>query len=159
MKVKISVNDIPYSGYVNIDPEPVINEDTKHIAVKIGNPKSLNDLEDAVCDELVIHNYIEKLNVNEIYSIISSWCRKLRHRGSIKIVGTNLDTVVRAYLNGQINNRDFNAKIFGEQKTPWDSNTLMMNYTDIVDILIDIGLKIRTTELIGDKYIIVAYRV
>jgi predicted SAM-dependent methyltransferase len=157
MKLKISVKDIPYSGYVNIDPKPIINEDTKHI--EVNHPEEKLAIEDATCEEIVIHNYLEKLNADSVYAVIANWVKKLRHSGTIKIIGTNLDTVVRSYLNGQINNLDFNKKLFGEQGNTWDSNSLMMNYMDVVDILVDCGLKIRSKELLGDKYVIVAYRV
>ena len=158
-KVKVSVNDVPYNGYINIDPSPDLStENARSCEVLIGNPTDLSQIEDGTCNELLIRDYIDHLNVSNLYAILSIWCKKIRKNGTLTISGTDFDSLVRAYLNGTINLKDVNDILFGTYKTAWDMKSICINHAHVTDIIKDCGLNIKSVERINYKYIITAIK-
>lgn len=159
-KVKVSVGDLPYTGYINIDPIPQIEQSKlSEYDILVGNPSDLSQIEDGSCSELLIRNFIEHLNTGNLFPMITEWSKKLRKNGTITISGTDFHALTRLYANGQLTLSEMNAILFGEQKRAWDSKSLCVNISDIVDILINAGLKIVSKEIEGYVYIVTAKRV
>lgn len=159
MKLKVSVNDVPYNGYTNIDPSPNLEDEKyKDCDILIGNPTNLSMIEDSTCEEILIRKYIEYINVSNMFPLIEAWCKKLRHGGTITISGLDFDSIIARYLNGEMNLRDVNAALYGEHKNAWDIHSLCINGSHIADILKHLGLSILSEELINNNFIIRAKR-
>jgi predicted SAM-dependent methyltransferase len=159
-KVKISVGDLPYTGYINIDPVPQIEESKlSEYTILVGNPSDLSQIEDGSCDEIIVRQFVEHLNTNNLFSTLTAWAKKLRRNGEIIISGTDFFTLMSLYKNGQLTLSETNAILFGEQKRAWDSKSLCVNISDITDILSSAGLKIISKQIEGFIYIIKAKRV
>lgn len=159
-KVKVSVNDLPYTGFINIDPVPQIEQSKlSEYEILVGNPSDLSRIEDGSCSELIVRSYIEHLNTESLGFTLQTWAKKLRKGGTITISGTDFQSLIRLHMNGQLNLSETNAILFGTQKTAWDSKSLCVNISDISDLLANCGLQIISKDIQGYIYIVKAKRV
>lgn len=159
MKVRISVGQKPISSYLNIDPSPNIEKD------KIGqfdcylcDIRNISELvEEAGCEELLVET-LDYIRSGEIIEVIQHWISRLRHKGKIIIKGTNLESAVKKFLNGEITTLDLNILLFGEGNHPWSYKNGCINLEEVDEILRKGGLKIVSKQIIGTEFIIAAQR-
>jgi len=157
MKIKLSIGKLPYSGFLNLDPLSIIEEDKRDQFNIIKDFNAINNIENASCTEILVENAIHYININHMVETIDSWITKLRHNGKIIINGTNLESIVKQYLNGQLTTLDFNVFIYGYNKD-------LPNYTscvcidEIEEVLVRAGLNITHKQLIDTEFTITGQR-
>jgi len=157
VKIKLSVGESPYNGYLNIDPCPKIEQDkVGTYNLLIAAPREI-PVENAVVDEILC-NSIEYLTRLNFAGYVEHWASKLRHRGTITITGTDLEKTLLDYHNGVINIAELNTILYGNHEHPWDAKSLHLSQADISSVLLSAGLKIKRKMFEGNKYIITAER-
>lgn len=159
MKLRLSVGQIPYSGFTNIDPAPVIEEDKLgQFDVYAGDFKNLETIEDSSCKEIVVEGCLDYIHIDFTVDVIKHWISKLRHGGRIIIRGTNLESVVKLFLNGEITTLDFNHLIYGTGKNTWDNKSGCVNLEEVDEVCRKEGLKILSKQIHSEEFILIAIR-
>jgi len=150
-KVKISVHDIPYSGYINIDPDPIVEED-KGIKNVIKNIYTNIDeyVDDNECLEILAKNILDYIKNDQIESYLLHLRKKINKNGELIIGGTDIDLVLSDYLNGGMNEEKFNLLLFGEQNRPSLFKRGITTLKNIVNISIKCGFVV--TEQFSENY-------
>lgn len=160
MKIRLSINEVPYSGYTNVDPCPII-EDGKEgqFEVYAGDFKDLDLIaETASCVEILAENVVDYVNVDRVIDVINHWVSKLRHGGRIIIKGVNLESLVKKFLNGELTTLDFNKILFGESNHPWQHKSGCINLEDVDETLRKAGLRVVHKKLDDVEYVIIGQR-
>lgn len=157
MKLKLAINDVPFSGYVNIDPCP--KQSPAQCDILIGDPRiSVGAAEDNECIEILAPNMMNYLHHTEIVPFLQSWIKKLRHSGRFIIGGIDGFEVAKKYARGEINTIDFNTCLYGPQKTAWGYYLGTITLHELTAILEQLGLKIEKREVTNGRFMIVGVR-
>lgn len=102
MKLYIMVNQQPLQGYVNIDV-------SKH-QLDLGN---LNQIcEDAECTEIVLNDILRFIPYSQLPTVIQHMSKKLRHKGKITFIFSDLNHIIRRYNIASINEQQLNEWLF-----------------------------------------------
>ena len=171
MKLNITIGgkDI-LNGYLNIDPThnaPQIKILTKsNITDNIANDNVLKadirnldkHVEDAECEEIIINHVCDFLEMQDALSAIKHWSGKLRHKGSITLIGSDAYEICKAFLNGESNILEFNQKMHGEFSAPWDVKMSHFTMESACEALAALGLEISTKRINKYSYIVKAVR-
>jgi len=171
MKLNITIggNDI-LSGYLNIDPTheaPQVKILTKSsITDNIANDNVLKadirnldgHVEDAECTEIIINNICDFLEMQDALSAMKHWSKKLRHKGSITLIGSDAYEISKAFLNGELNILEFNQQMHGEFSAPWDVKMSHFTMEAACEALAALGLEISTKRLHKYNYTVKAVR-
>lgn len=115
MRVKISVNKMPYSGYENIDPDPIFYEDLGCTPKSIRNIEILDDRE---CDEIILDECLSYIPHQELGNYLHSVTKKIKRGGKLTIVESDAKKIVFDYYYGSLTEEVFNYKFFGNQSRP-----------------------------------------
>lgn len=160
MKVRLSVGKIPWSGYINIDPAPQIEQGKENqYTAYAGDIKDLDlFVEDAQCVELLTEDCLDYISVDIIIDVIKHWIKKLRHGGRIILRGTNLESIVKMFLNGELTTLDLNHIMYGKSNNPLDHKYGCFNLEDIDEICRQEGLIIVSKKLDQFEFILIAQR-
>lgn len=156
MKVKVSIGGNPFSGYLNIDPSPIIKDDKQNILLT--NVKTLNDIEQAECEELIVDGVIDYISAENTLNIVGIWCSKLRHNGKITIIGTDINVITKKYINGELTTPDFNELLYGKCNHPWQFKSGMINVEELCEILISYDIEILERNIEDNKFIVIGKR-
>jgi hypothetical protein len=151
MIVRLSVNKKPISGYVNIDPRPLPTD--YEVTVHPNGIENIdNIIGQAECLELIADDCINHVPGTKLLDCITNWVSKLRHNGKLTITGNDAEVLCKAYLNGELDTKEFNEALFEK------SNKSCFTSDDIGIILTTLGLRLTSKQLQGHKYIITAKR-
>ena len=160
MKIRLSVNKLPWSTHLNIDPCPLIEQNMENqfevFARDIRNLDSI--VETSECTEILVEDGIDYVHTSVLIEVVENWLSKLRHNGTIILKGTNLETVVRKYINGQITTLDLNNILYGTQDHPWHYKSGCVNIEEVVEILQKAGLKIISKQIDNDQFVVIGRR-
>jgi hypothetical protein len=122
MKLRLSVGEIPKSGYCNIDPIPKMNGDAG-LTVKPIDFRVLDFFDiskDAECTEVLIDGAIDYVSSESLLSFLQYFCKKLRKYGEIHINGLDINEVARYIYNDEISEESANQVLFGRQDSAWN---------------------------------------
>lgn len=157
MKIKLSINDVPFSGYVNIDPFPKPSPaDCDQV---IGDPRvSIGVAEDNECIEILAPNIVNYIHHTELMNFITEWAKKLRHGGKFILGGVDGFDVAKRYARQEITTQEYNAMLYGPQKTAWGYFLGNMPLHEITNIFEGIGLRIEKREVNNGHFIVVGVR-
>lgn len=158
MKVRLAVHQPPYSGYLNVDPVPILEEGKDYNVSQtdfrnLDNVCSQSSLFELLCDDVL--DYIPRTNLR---AVLSNWVSKLRHSGKITLSGTDIYEVCRLFLTGSINNEEFNVITHGSHNDVWDVKLSQSTLNEVTDLLSEFGLKIVSKSLDGFRFFIEAVR-
>lgn len=146
MKIYIHVGKTPISGYLNI------NLGTDNL--------DLNNLdqvcEAAECIELVLDDILQYIPLQQIPLVIQKLATRLRKQAKLTIVSNDVNSCINMYKNGRMSLADLNLVLYGVNNIKKIS---CISHTDITKLIEQIGLKIISVEISGEKFIIVAQRV
>lgn len=158
MKVRLSVGQQPYSGYLNIDPFPSL-EQGKQYDVVPGDIKNLdNFVEPAQATEILAIDVLDYINHSEMVAVLNHYTSKLRHRGKIVIGGTDAMETAKQYLTGKLDTVDFNNTMFGSSQNAWSQKSGVITLTELWQLLQDLGLKVTKKNIDGNKMFVEAFR-
>ena len=116
MKLRLSVGQKPISGYVNVDPAPVL-EDEK-VGQFVIKPIDFRTMEyfdtakTAECTEIIIDRAVDYIRFDALESFISTMCSKLRKYGIIYLIGLDITEVTRKYYNDEVNRFNVAIQVF-----------------------------------------------
>jgi hypothetical protein len=157
VKIKLSVGDTPYTGYLNIDPCPKVEQDKiGQFNLIIAAPKEI-PVENATCDEILCLS-VEYLTGQTIAGFFQHAASKLRHHGKLIVSGTDLEKVSLDFFNGLITTVEFNKILYGNQTHTWDYKSLHLTQSDVSVLLQAAGLKIKKKVFDKNQYVITAER-
>lgn len=156
MKLKLSVGDIPFSGYLNIDPIPQATPANGDLLV--GDPRILNMVETSECTEILAPDILDYIHISQLIPFIQLLVSKLRHGGRLIIGGTDLHTLSRCYMIGEIKTEDLVNKLYGDQFGAWKNKCGAYPMHEIVAILKELGLQIVRKNLTNDKMFVEGVR-
>jgi Glu-tRNA(Gln) amidotransferase subunit E-like FAD-binding protein len=160
MKVKLSIGQTPWTGYLNIDPAPQSTsnkiDDYKIVAGDIRNIDAF--VEDAECQELIVQGAIDYVPIRLVVDVLHHWIKKLRHKGIITITGTNLESLFKLYLNGQLTTLDINQLLYGVCEHPWTYKSSCICLEEVDEVFRKAGLNIIRKKIEESSFTIVGQR-
>lgn len=147
MKIQITIDDKPMSGYLYISPK---------------NGQNLynldNILSDNECLEIWADKILDYIPLDKIQIFVTQLLKKLRHGGKIILGGTDIYEVSKQLMNGKINTQDCNIIMYGSQKSTWDIKRSSLTLVDLSDLLVQLGLRITKKRIAGIEMIVEAIR-
>ncbi len=135
-------------GYVNIDLRKLPKTDLGATAVSL--PFSSGSV-----DEIVASDVFEHIGRHSTLAALREWHRVLRPKGILKIKTPNLRVLAQAYVEGRIDLREFDRKVYGNQEgdDPANFHRSGTDRTTLEAILKSVGFReIRITELEGGDW-------
>lgn len=156
MKLRLSVGQKPISGYVNVDPAPVLEDDK--VGQFVIKPIDFRTMEyfdtakQAECMEILIDRAVDYIRFDALESFISTMCSKLRKYGIIYLIGLDITEVTRKYYNDEITEEEYNLLLFGSGNHPWAFKNGCYSVHTIGDLLVKNGLTIQTKSINDSFY-------
>jgi hypothetical protein len=133
MRVKIGVNKFPYSGYLNIDPDPIISSD---IETHISSIRNLdNILDERECDTVILDECLCYIPHQEIGDYIHYVISKIKRGGELVILDQDTMSLSYDYYCGLVDEQIFNEKLFGNQDRPSLFKTCCLSLRSLKDFL------------------------
>lgn len=103
MKLRLHVGQVNYSGYTNIDLK-------KHMI-------DLSDLDpvcgESECTEIILEHILNYVPYNNLEKVITHICSRLRHGGKIIIVFNDINSIIRKYNIGELDEESLNSMLYG----------------------------------------------
>lgn len=147
MKVKLSVGEVPYSGYLNIDPYPILEQGKEHNIIP-GDIKNIdNHVENAQATEILADKVLNYVNHSEMVPVLQHYVSKLRHNGKLIVGGTDATEAAKSYLSGRLDTVAFNDLVFGSSQNAWGQKSGLMTLIELAQILEDLGLNITKKRI------------
>lgn len=115
MRVKISVNKFSYSGYFNIDPDPIVYSEIDNPPLSI---RDLEVLDDKECDEIVLEECLSYIPHQNLGNYLENVIKKIKRGGKLTIIDSDIKKISMDYVYGSISEDIFNEKVFGSQTRP-----------------------------------------
>lgn len=157
MKIKLGINETPFSGYINIDPLP--KETPSECEIVVGDPRvSVGVAENNEAIEILAPNMLNYIHHTEVANFITSWVGKLRHGGKIILGGVDGYEIAKKYARKEINTMEYNTLAYGPAKSAWAYYLGTVSLNDITELLEHLGLKILKREVVGLQFIVVGVR-
>lgn len=147
MKIQISINDQPMSGYAYVNPK--YGQDIYNLD---------NILADNECNEIFAENIMDYIPLNKMMPAVTHWVKKLRHNGKIILGGTDVYELSKRVVRGEINTIQANELLFGNQDSTWSVKRGQINMKDLVDLLQELGLKVTKKVLVDMTMVVEAVR-
>lgn len=135
MRVKISVNKFAYSGYYNIDPDPVIIDGVNTTPSSI---RDLDQLDDRECDEIILDECLCYIPHAELGNYLDKVLKKLRKGGKLVIIDKDVRSLSYDYYSGIVNEDYYNNALFGNQNRPSTFKTSCLSLKMIKEHLSEI---------------------
>lgn len=145
MKIKLGVGEIPYAGYLNIDPCPLQTQ--ADCEVVIGDPRMLYMVEQSECTEILAPNILDYIHVSQLVPFITLLVSKLRHGGKIILGGTDLHTICRSYMIGELKPEELINILYGEEFGAWKNKVGCYPLGEISNILKELDIQIIRKQL------------
>lgn len=141
MKLHICVNEAPLAGYVNVDAAKV--------QVDLGNMDMI--AEPAECTEIIVNDVLKFMPHGRILEVIQHLASRLRHGGKITFIFTDVNSIIREYNRGAINEQTLNELLYNGSRS-----CCSCDY--IKQIIQDVHLKIKEIQISVEQVIMVAER-
>lgn len=142
MKIQISVNQPDLAGFLNIN--------VAKYSLDLSNIDNL--CEDSECTHILINDVLKFISYDKIPEVIQHLAQKLRHKGILQIIFTDVQSIIREYNRGELDDRTLNELLFsGGAKSSF-------SYQHIIDVIKNVGLKIKEIDTSREQVIIVGER-
>jgi hypothetical protein len=158
MKIKLSINEVPYSGHINIDPCPKMTEDNQ-CEVVVGDPRlSVGVAENNECIEILAPNMLNYLHHTELRPFIEAWAKKIRKGGKFVLGGVDGYDIAKRYARQEITTDQYNQLIYGPEKTAWGYYLGNSTVAEITSILESIGFRVLSRNSESGSFIVTGVR-
>lgn len=135
VKVRLSINDIPFSGYLNIDPNPIIEQDKNFDNIVKNSILNIDAyVDDNECEEILAPNVLNYISYKKIPVFLLHLKKKLKKDGELIIGGSDFSLLSRSLNFEAIDLNTLNEFLFGKQSAPSEfkkSTITMMELTKI----------------------------
>lgn len=142
MKLYLSIGQAELAGFTNIDV-------TKH-QIDLGNLDNI--CETSECTNLIINDLLKFISYEQIPVVITHLVSKLRHKGKITFIFTDLNSIIREYNIDAIDEKLFNQLMFS------NGANCCFSYEYIVDIINAEKITLLNVEINKEQVIISAER-
>lgn len=151
MKLRMSVGKQPFSGYINVDPVPKVEQDKQNqFDIRPLDFRNLeNIVSNAECYEVLVDECIDYVRQDKLNQFVDYCISKLRKGGVIHISGTDIYEVSRMFFNGEIGEQVFNSLLYGMGEHPWSFKSGCHSLPTIRQLLESRGLKITNLSYDG----------
>jgi hypothetical protein len=109
--------------------------------------KELPKIIDSICDEILVDSTLEYVN-NDYFPLL---VKKLRYGGNLTLVGTDLNSAIKAYEVGNLSIDEFNMLVAGGRMG-------IQPLTQVLEKLKNVGLTVLEIKYHDMKYYIKATR-
>jgi len=132
MKLHFGIDKQPLNGFINIDP-------TKQ-RINFGDLNPICEASEA--KTIIINEMLNYVDINNIPQVLQSILTRLRHKGVVTIIFTDVHEVGRTIKTGGID--IVNALVFGKGQARKQS---LFGMKQVIDILKGTGLNILSKEV------------
>ena len=145
MKLYITVNKPIPNSYTGID-----------LATQKIDFNNLDPIcERAECTEMILDSVLSHIIINKLPDLLKQLITRLRKGGKIIIIDTEINEVLKKYLNGLLNIYDVNCLLFGNEKM---NKRGKYSHSDIQQILTNNNLEIISIALNSTIFTLTAQR-
>jgi predicted SAM-dependent methyltransferase len=156
MKVNLMVGGMPKNGYKNLQHNIAPQIEYGPIQTVVCDIRQLDTfLDDSECDEIISEHVTDYLPIPEIGPVVQRWVKKLRKGGKLILNGTDLQTLSKSCLAQSVDTGIINSLLFNPNP-PHKKSALKT--TDVISLLTELGLKVKSKGFDRYEYSIVAIR-
>jgi len=139
LRLNLGCGKTKISNYINIDTRKSCNPDLVCDISKL--PYEPNSVERILASDILEH-----FSRNETKRVLEHWYDIMKPNGLLIIKTPNMDTIIRAYLDGKIPFEEFIRKTFGGQEYFGNHHYTGFNPENIKQFLTSVGFKIIRLE-------------
>lgn len=140
-------------GYLNLYPWAF--DETEDI--KIANLLNIGPfVDDAEAEEIIANKVIDYLSPSETEQALKEWVKKIRHGGSLTVIGTDLYSLARAITSFKISSDQANELLYGKQEQDYLVKRSCLNGQGLVSYLLSLSdeLVIEERSYEGFNYLV-----
>ena len=101
---------------------------------------------------------IDFLHRGETFEVLTSWSKKIRHKGKIVITSVDAYQVCKSFLEKDIDIEQFNQIIHGTFQAPWDVRLSHTTLEELSKFFTSLGFIITKKKISGIRTILEATR-
>lgn len=147
MKFLLSVEQpLLLSGYTIISP------------INGQSPLDLSIIDDGEADEIICHNVLQYVPIENMRSYLELLSKKLAHKGRLIIVSYDSISLVSDYYHGKIDTYRFNELIYGTKQWAWDFKQSIVSLDEVNETVRTLGLKVNSRKLHNNQFSIIVER-
>lgn len=111
---------------------------------------NLTNISDNQCDFILASDLLDEFSIQEIPEIVQSLIKKLRINGTLVVGGTDLRVFCKNVVNSQLNELQAAEMIKSKQS--------MTSLQETLNLVQNLGLKIQSSQIVGNHYEVTAVR-
>ena len=116
-------------------------------------------VDDTEATEIVVSEALDYIPLAELTGFLDHTIRKLRHKGTLTIVGTDAYTVAKNFTQYKLPIEEFNILLHGGERDPNNVKTATLTMHGVVNFLrTEFGLTVTRQSLEDFTYVIEAQR-
>jgi len=142
MKLHISVAQPPLAGYINVD--------VSKQSIDLANLESLCG--PSVCTHIIVNDVIKFMPYDKIISALQHITSRLRHKGQITVIFTDINSIIRSYNRNELNEKQFNELMFNQGAHS------SFSYMYLQKIFIALKMNIISIDISKEQVVLVAER-
>ena len=142
MKLHLHLGQQDLAGYTNVD--------ASQTSIDLANIQSLCD--QAECIDLVVNDLLKFMPYEKLPEVVHHMSSRLRHGGKMTLIFTDLNSILREYDRGTVNEKLLNQLMFASGARS------CFTHAHILNILRAIKLKVSSVEISKEQVIIIAER-
>ena len=128
--------------FINGDPFALPNDKLGRIMC---HPENLDLIaEDGQIEELIAHFVINHISYKKVKNMLLNWIKKLSHNGTLEILYVDIFEICRLLSTNQIDEREANMLIYGNQNSDWEINKNIISTYTLKNFFEDNKLRIES---------------
>lgn len=144
-RINIGCGHIQPEGYINVDAREIPGVDIISSAGEL--PFENNLLDEIYCSHLIEH--FTELELRRV--ILPHWWQKLNSKGILRITVPDAQSMMNAYMNGEMSFEDLRKVTYGAQDYEGDFHYTMFTVASLKELLTNAGFS--HVELVEDNRI------
>lgn len=151
MKLNLGCGNNIHNGYVNIDIQPLPDVDHQI------DVRNLDDVcEDDTVEYILALDVLQTFSYKEVINVLIHWAEKLKPGGLIKVSVPDIIELSTGLVSELIKPDDFLLRIYGHHQHANDFNNTGFDSVLLQNVLVKVGLNIKSKRIVDSKIIIVA---
>lgn len=132
LRLNLGCGHIPLEGYVNVDGRPLTGVD---LVAEVGNLP----FEPGAVDEIRSAHMLEHFPTARLNGLLKYWFELLRPGGAFTAVVPDAESMIHAYVSGEMPWGQLKEVTFGGQEYSGDFHFTMFSQDDVKDTLTSVG--------------------
>ena len=142
MKLHFSLGQSNLSGYVNVDV-------SRH-QLDLANLDNI--CEASECTEIIVNDILKFMSYDKMPEVIQHLTSRLRHGSKITIIITDVNSIIREYSAGKVDEKELNKLLFDQGARS------CFSYDYLVRILKSVHLNVLNIDIQREQVVITAER-